>query len=111
MSLNNGIEVLYDALNRNITLRENIKATVRDVNVSVDSTGKPLQTTAFTLDTPGNVDLVMVGLAQNQTNTSNFPTSGVFLSWTQSTNSVILNNITGLQPNQQYLLRVVAFSK
>lgn len=111
VSLNNGIEVLYQALNNQITLRENIKSTVKDIILSVDANGVPTQQAAFTLDVTGNIDLIMVGLAVNQTNSSAFPTSGVFLSWSQNTNTIIINHVTGLQANQQYLLRVVAFNR
>lgn len=109
LSLNNGIDVLYTALANNLTLRDNIRATVKDVNITVDATGKPTQTTAFTLDSTARVDLVMVGLALNQTNSSIYPSGGVFISGVQSTNIYTVNNVTGLQPNQQYLIRLVAW--
>jgi len=109
--LNNGIEVLYNALNKEITLRDNIKCTVRDITVVVDANGTPRQNSTFLLDTSGRVEGCIVISALNVTNSSVYPTGGIFLSFTQNTTSVIINNITGLQPNQSYSLRIVAFNQ
>lgn len=111
VSLNNGIEVLYNALNNQLTIRDNLKATVRDVLVTVNATGIPIQGGTFTLDFDGNVDGVIVISAINQVNSSIYPTSGVFISGVQSNKSFIINNITGLQAGQSYSLRVVAFGR
>lgn len=111
VSLNNGIEVLYNALNGQITLRDNISGTVKDVVVSVDSSGTPLQSAAFTLNTTNKIDAIVVGIAQNQTNSNVYPTSQPFISGSQSGTTFTISNITGLQPNQQYLLRVTVFQQ
>ena len=71
LSLNNGVNVLYNALNNNLTIRDNFLATVADVVVQVDSTGKPTQASAFKLNSATNVDFLMVGLATNQNKFSN----------------------------------------
>lgn len=109
LSLNNGIDVLYTALNNNLTIRDNLLATVTDVLVTVDANGKPIQTTAFKLNSTSKVDLVMVGLARNQVNSIIYPSSGVLVSGVQANNIYTIQNVTGLQPNQQYSLRIVAF--
>lgn len=111
ISLNNGIEVLYEALNGDLTLRENLSCTVKDVTVTVDINGKPLQTASFTLNSTAKVDGAIVIQALNQTNTTHFPLAGVFVSGAQSSGTFIINNIAGLQPNEQYVLRIVAFQQ
>lgn len=111
LSLNNGITVLYTALNNNLTIRDNLLGTVADVLVTVDATGKPIQSTAFKLNTTARVDLVMVGLATNQTNSTVYPSGGVFVSGVQADNVYTIQNVTGLQAGQQYLLRIVAFQR
>lgn len=109
VSVNNGFEVLYEALNGEVTLRENIKCTVKDVTVTVSSNGTPLQSTAFTLNNTNKVDMIMVGLAVNQNNPAIYPTSQPFISGAQNGNVYNINNISGLQANQPYLLRLVAY--
>lgn len=110
-SLNYGIDVLYNALNGEITLRDNIKCTIKDVIVTVDSNGIPLQTTVFTLKTTSRVDFVEVGSAINQTNAAHFPISAPFISGNQSANIFNISHISGLQANERYSLRVIAWQQ
>jgi len=107
--LNTGIESIYEAFNKKISLSDNLLCTIRDVEVTVDSTGKPVNTTSFKLDFTGSVSSIFVGNAQNLTNTSTYPTSAPFISWTQTQTGVTINNVTGLQPNNNYRLRIIAF--
>lgn len=109
LSLNNGIDVLYQALNNNITLRDNIKSTVQSITVSVDSSGAPKGGAVFKLTFAGKVDGITVLSAQNQDNPAIYPTGGVFISGAQNNNIYTINNITGLQPNASYLLTIVAW--
>lgn len=110
LSLNNGVQILYTALNNNLSLRDNLNCTVKDVLVTVDANGKPTQSTAFTLsNSNAKVDGITVIMALNQSNTSVYVNSQPFITGTQSSNTYIINNITGLQVQQQYLIRVVAW--
>lgn len=111
ISLNNGITVLYQALNNGLTLRDNLNATVKDVTVTVDANGIPTSSTAFTLRATTQLDGVMVLSANNQTNSTTYPTSGVFINGNQNANIFTITHITGLQANQQYVVRVVAFQQ
>lgn len=111
LSLNNGIDVLYTALNNNLTLRDNFKATVKDIFVTVDANGTPTSGAAFQLNSNAKVDGVIVLLALNQVNSAVYPTSGVFISGSQSSNTFVINNVTGLQAGQSYQLRVLAFAQ
>lgn len=109
-SLNNGIEVLYDALNNKISIRDNLQCTVKDVDVQVDSSGNPLGTTGFQLNNSNKVEGISVIRADNLTNSVTYPTNTPFISFTQNTSSIIINNVTGLQPNNIYRLRVIAWA-
>jgi len=111
VSLNTGIEVLYDALNNRITLRENISCTVKDVTALVDANGKPTQTINMKLDTTNKVDGCIVISAINQNNPAIYPSGAVFISFAQSSNILNITNITGLQAGQSYSLRIVAFQQ
>lgn len=110
-SLNTGIEVLYQALDNRITLRENISCTVKDITVIVSANGTPSQGSSMKLNTTNRVDGCIVISALNQTNSASYPTAAVFISFTQSSNTLNITNITGLQAGQTYSLRVVAFQQ
>jgi len=109
LSLNNGVGVLYDALNNGLTIRDNFKASIRDITLTVDANGKPTQNSAFTLNTSDKVEGVVVLSAVNQINSNIAPLAAVFVSGAQSTNSYIISNVTGLQPSTLYTIRIVAF--
>jgi len=108
-SLNYGIEVLYQALNKEITLRDNIKCTVRDITVTVNASGIPTTPISFKLDTMGKVEGVIVISAQNLVNSTTYPISGILITGQQVNSLFQVSHITGLQANQPYTLRAVAF--
>lgn len=102
--INDSFNELYFATNGRLSLRENIYCTVKDVDIAGGQTE-----TSFTLDKQGLVIGCLVISAVNQTNTAIYPTSQPFVSFVQNGNSVIINNITGLQADQRYIVRIVAF--
>jgi hypothetical protein len=108
-SLNNGIEVLYQALNRALTLQDNVACTVKEFTVEVDATGTPKSKTSFTLNTSNRILGVMVLNAINTKNPSILPTAGVFMSFYQEGKTVTINNIKGLPENQIFNLTTVSF--
>lgn len=109
VSLNNGIEVLYEALDNRITLRDNFSGTVKDITVTVDASGTPTQGGAFVLDTNSKVDGITVLSAANQVNPAVYPTSQPFISGAQNNLTFNISNISGLQANQSYVLRIQAW--
>lgn len=109
LSLNPAIDVIFETLNKRVTLRDNIKSTVKDVRLTVDSNGKPTFPTSFTLDVSGNIDGCVVLNATNQTNTSAGVQAAPFISFSQNNNNIIINNVKGLIPNNEYTLRILAF--
>lgn len=110
-SLNYGIEVLYDALNRKLTLRDNISCTVKDVEVTVNSSGIPNSSTTFSMDITNKIDGLMVIRAENLTNSNTYPSGGVFVTFSQNNTTVTIIHVTGLQANNNYRLRIVAFGQ
>lgn len=111
VSINNSFDIVYSALNKRISLRDNIACTVKDITVQVDSTGKPTSSTIIALDINTKVDALLVGKVDNLTNNGSYPTAGVLLGWEQNQTNVFINNITGLQANNNYQIRVIAFQQ
>jgi len=109
VSLNNGIEVLYNVLNRNISLTDNIYCDVTDIKVVTDSLGNPIRSTSYPLTLKTKAIGVSIIDINNETDPLGYPTSGVTISFTRSNNSIIINNITGLRPGQTYALKIITW--
>jgi len=110
-SLNNGVDLLYQALNNQISLRDNINCTVKDITLSVDANGTPSQNSTIKLNNTNKVEGCIVISALNQTSSAVYPSGAVFISFTQTSNTLNINNVNGLQAGQSYTLRIVAFQQ
>lgn len=108
-TINNGFESLFNAVNKGLTLRDNLSTSVRDVAITVDANGKPLSATSFGIDNANTIDGLQVIRASNQSNGVAFPSGGIFISYTQSGKKVTIDNITGLPANNQFSIRVIAY--
>jgi hypothetical protein len=110
-NINDGFADLFFAVGGRLDLKTNIFCTVKDVDVTVDASGNPVGRTVFTTKNPGVPVLgISVIAATNQTNTASYPTSHPFISFTQVDSGVLINNITGLQPNVRYTIRLIAWN-
>lgn len=115
-SINIGLENLYLALNNRLTFQDNFQATIKQLDVIVNSSGYPIQTTVFQLNNFGGTQTqseiraigVLVINAQNLTNSSIYPTNAPFVSWTQVQTGIQINHVTGLQSGQTYRLTLLA---
>lgn len=109
--INNSFEVIYEALNNKLSLRDNLACSVREILVTVDETGKPTKSVAaqFTFNT--SVEGVVVLSAFNTVNANVVPNAAVFVSYTISNSSVLITNVTGLQPNVQYRVKIAVFGQ
>ena len=108
-ALNNGIEVLYEALNKKISIKDNLLATEKDVEFRVSSTGLVLNSTFINVDFGQQVRTVFVGKVENLTNPTSYPTSAVFLSWVPTEKGIQILHATGLTAGNSYRIRVVMY--
>lgn len=106
--VNNGFDVLFDALNNKLTLSDNIAGSLVTVDVTVDATGAPKTRTFFKYSSTNSPIGVLVLRAQNLTNSSVYPTQAPFISFTVDNNVVNIVNVTGLQANNVYRLTLFA---
>jgi hypothetical protein len=111
VSINNGFDVMFEALNNKISLQNNIMCTVIDLEIEPTAAGIPKNTTQFTLTYDGRTSIVLVGKLENLTTSSSYPTSAPFVSWTQTDKILQVNHITGLTANNKYSVRIVAFGQ
>jgi hypothetical protein len=110
-TVNINFELLYEALKKKVTLADNLASTVKDVDVTVDASGTPISTVAVTPDTALPIIGCSVINATNLVNSSVYPTSQPFVTWSiNSQGKFQLNNISGLQANQKYRLKLVIWN-
>lgn len=103
LPINYSFNELYFAANGRLGLKDNIYCTVKDVQIE-----KGIGS-SFNLDKPGVVLGCTVISAINMTNSAVYPTSQPFVSFVQNGDSVIINNISGLQADQLWVIKIVAW--
>lgn len=109
-SVNDGFNDVYFVLNGRVELSNNVYCSVRLVDVIVDANGIPTSRTTVSLNSTQAVIGCHVMMAINQTNSAVYPTGAPFISYTQVNQALLINHITGLQPDMRYTLRIVAFN-
>lgn len=107
--INSAFDSIFNALNKNLTLADNMYATINSVTVMVDSIGTPTTPTIFSIVTKGPIAGISVLSATNSTNNAIYPTGQPFISFTQSGSIITINNITGLVAGNTYILKLVAW--
>lgn len=110
VTINQGLEVLYDLSNRKISLRDNILCSVKDVTVTMGASGVPKTTTGFQVDIPGRIIGIQVLYVLNNTDGA-YPTTSPFITFTQDNFIIFINHITGLEEGKNYTLRLVAYGE
>lgn len=109
-SLNDGIDGLYFVLNNRLTFEDNFLATVKEVEITTGVNGVPVNRTSITLNNTSPVKGTLILAVTNKSNAANLLTGAPFMSFTQSGTSLFIDQITGLQPNNRYIIRFIAFN-
>lgn len=110
-TVNDAFNLLFSALNNRLTLSDNVSSTIRDVEITVDSAGKPVNDTSFQLNIPNTPVIGCVCIrATNLANSTIYPTGTPWISFIQNENSIRILNVTNLQPNTRYSLRIIALN-
>lgn len=107
--INDAFNELYFATNGRLSLTENLYCSVKILDVTVDSNGIPVNQTVFTVDKPTPVIGIQVIQAVNQENSGIYPTGQPFVSFSPITTGILINHVSGLQANQRYTLRLIAW--
>lgn len=109
LSVNAAFDALNGAMNHQVSLRDNLYASIRDFKVTVDTSGTPVQSVSVSLD--NNIKRLEGISVINATPTTSgkYPTAGVFVSYSPSADGIFINNVAGLQANQEYTVRITAW--
>lgn len=107
VTLNYGFDSLYQLLNGKLTFADNMDSTIKTVTFQVDATGKPTTAVSITKASTNTISGLIVAKVVNLTNSSTYPVGGVFISYTETTAAITIDNITGLLPNNNYSVTVI----
>lgn len=109
--VNNNLQAIFTAFGNGISLSDNIACQVSTVPITVDSNGNTTNSANFSIKTSGMriSGLTVINVA-NTTNSSILPTGAPFCSYTPGTQSITINNVTGLQTGYQWSLTVIAWA-
>lgn len=109
-TINPNGENTFDALSNNLTLKDNMLSIITNVTLSVNSNGIPNNNQAISLNnTIKQLEGIQVLYANNSTNATTYPTGAPFISWTQTVNAVTINHVTGLTPNDTWVLHLCVY--
>lgn len=107
--INPNTEAVYNTLNNNVNLANNIYGQVATFSTQVTSTGAPTQSLSFTSTVPTSILGMVVLNAIASGSSSVYPTGGIFCSFTQNGQTITINNITGLPTGTSFTLTVATF--
>lgn len=108
-SINPAFEILFDILNKKLTLRDNLKCSVKEFITKVKTNGQPYNKITLPLDFLGPIDGCLVLNAINIKNPEQGVAGAPFISFTQNGNNIIINNIKGLHVDHEYSLKILIF--
>ncbi len=101
------METIYQAMNRNITFRENISCQIKEITYNTDSTYPSAQDPVEFLSQL-KVKATGLMLMQIVDRMSYEPPPGpVYIPWIEKNGSIILSTITGLEASKSYTIRML----
>lgn len=108
--INAAFEGVTAVLNKGVNFDDNFVGMTRQLeNVTVDNTGKPKVTLAFQSGIKTSITGIIV-LRADPSDSSAFPTSQPFITFSDNAGTITILNITGLVSEQKYKLKILALS-
>lgn len=105
--INPAVQQIVNILNNGLNI-EGLNVQQRNINLQVDKNGNPTTTASFTSSLNGSCTMIIVGRVQNLTSSTTYPTSAPFVSFSQNGTTITINNITGLIPNNNWQITLLA---
>jgi hypothetical protein len=104
-SVNSFADEIIKALNGNLN-EDNLVDKSKSLTVTVDGSGTPKEKLIFKTGLIKKAEGLLVIRAENLTNPNVYPTSAPFLSFSENNGLITVNNITGLQADYKYRLKI-----
>jgi hypothetical protein len=107
--LNVFAEEVGSALNKNLSIEDNLNSTIKSITVIVDANGVPVSKTSVSSGLQTLCSGIQVIRAINQTSPSLSSISCPFITFVDNGGDINISKITGLQANNKYLLRIILY--
>lgn len=98
---------IVDAFNKKITVTDNLNQVFKDVDVTLNASGVPKQTTSFKVEVTGKLYGISVEKADNLTNPAAYPTAAPFITFSQNGDVITIKHVTGLQADNKWRLKLL----
>lgn len=103
---NSFVENVYNALNKNITITDNLSQEIKIINnVKVDINGNPI----FSISFKHNLSSRSLGIQVIRTLGNTLTTSQPFINYIEENKIIKVNNIKGLVDNAIYTLVIIIY--
>jgi hypothetical protein len=109
-SINVFAEEVLNALNKKITVDDNLNMEYKEVDVTVTAAGIPINTLQYKISLQGRIRGVVVVKAENLTTTGVYPTGAPFITFSINNDIITVNHITGLIANNKYRLTLLSIA-
>jgi hypothetical protein len=106
--LNPAIDQIANILNNGLSV-SNLNALQKQITVQVDANGNPLTSISIASTLTSAPSMMQVGRAYNLSKPQTYVTAAPFITFTPNGTQITINNITGLTPNDQWQLTVIAY--
>lgn len=108
-SLNPFMDDLQGALNKNLTIADNLDINQKTIDIKVDGSGTVIGSNKLKTDLNRQCEGLTVIQVTNITNPTSYPTGTPFISFTETNGVISINNITNLTASNQYKLKINLF--
>jgi hypothetical protein len=109
-SINSFAQDVQDALNKQLSFKDNFNITTTTLTALVDANGKPLAKTAMKTGLVGQCVGVQVIRVANLTNSTSYPSGTPFVSYSNNNDAIIITHISNLVANHKYQLTLILYS-
>lgn len=107
--INSFMENVYNSLNKNITLQDNIASFVKEITYKTDSS-YPSAQEIVTFQNSLRTSPIGIMVMQVYDKANYTPAPGpVYIPWINDNGTITISTITGLEADKSYLVRMVIF--
>ena len=106
--INDYLGSLSNAFNNNLTVEDNLNAQYKEIDLIINSSGKPKIITQFRSTLNSKSRGIIVIQAQNLINPNTYPLGCPFISFSENNKIITILNVTGLIPENKYTITLLS---